>query len=421
MGVLERHGQENLGIRGRFPDYSMFRTVLLHTGLYRSSGQNDGRWGYASPAAVEEHASGIGPVWSKLHEFFSEPSDAPKEIASFLDELRRPPYGVREGLLPILFAAGLKAFARVVSLTNKGSYVTDILPSVIEDLCRDPQSYRLLVLDLDETKLRYLRRLHRVFSPVTTHVVAETEIIRLCFDAIQSWRFQLPAAALTSRSIGPSVRSFQVLLSEPANPVKLLLADLPNAAGCTLEETDTLLRRIESYKRELESVTRTFVDQAIESVRNAMAHVQDERTLAIRDLARMWARRLPGAYMEGVIPAVAKGLLARLETEYDTDDLLIDSLSLLLVGKSVSSWDDSTAIAFDGRLRELCRRIEEVALSVGHERVKDESVREGLGTLVQERMQELYRQLVSLIGEDKAERMVAAVLRRGSRVADGNT
>ena len=420
MGVLERHGQENLGIRGRFPDYSMFRTVLLHTGLYRPSGQNDGRWGYASPPAVQGHSSGIGPVWSKLHEFFREPSDSPKEIAAFLDDLRKPPYGVREGLLPILFAVGLKAFAQVVSLTNKGNYVTDILPSVVEDLCRDPQSYRLLVLDLDEAKVRYLRGLHKVFSPVTTHVVSETEIIRLCFDAIQSWRFQLPAAALTSRSISPSVRTFQMLLSEPANPVKLLLTDLPNAAGCDVQETDTLLRKIESYKKELESVTRTFVDQAIESVRNAMAHVQDERTLAIRDLAKMWAHRLPGDYMEGAIPAIAKGLLARLEMEYDTDDLLIDSLSLLIVGKSVSRWDDSTAIAFDGKLRELCRRIEEVALSVGHERVKDESVREGLGTLVQERIQELYRQLISLVGEDKAEHMVAAVLRRGSEVADGN-
>ena len=51
LGILERSGMEGLGIEGNFPDSSMFRCVLLHTGLYR---QDNGRWRYAEPEELED-------------------------------------------------------------------------------------------------------------------------------------------------------------------------------------------------------------------------------------------------------------------------------------------------------------------------------------------------------------------------------
>ena len=46
LGILDRSGMEGLGIEGNFPDSSMFRCALLHTGLYR---RDNGRWRYAEP------------------------------------------------------------------------------------------------------------------------------------------------------------------------------------------------------------------------------------------------------------------------------------------------------------------------------------------------------------------------------------
>ncbi|KKL61579.1 hypothetical protein LCGC14_2193890, partial [marine sediment metagenome] len=109
MGILERSGKEMLGIKGNFPDASMFRTVLLHTGLYRES--KGGRWGYAAPHARAVPDPGLRAVWRRLQQFFAEPADEPKRPRELLDELQRPPYGIRAGVLPILFAAGLKAFS----------------------------------------------------------------------------------------------------------------------------------------------------------------------------------------------------------------------------------------------------------------------------------------------------------------------
>ena len=136
LGILERSGMEGLGIEGNSPDSSMFRCVLLHTGLYR---QDKGRWRFAAPEEIED--PGLKLVWEKVQAFLTEPGAKPKDPRKFLHNLMEPPYGVREGLLPILLATGLKAFPSALSLTKDGAYVADILPSVIESLCREPDRF----------------------------------------------------------------------------------------------------------------------------------------------------------------------------------------------------------------------------------------------------------------------------------------
>ena len=73
-----------------------------------------------------------------------------------LYKLMEPPFGVRAGLLPILFAAGLKAFPGARSVMKDGVYVADILPSVVENLCREPHRFRVSVLELDAEREKYL-------------------------------------------------------------------------------------------------------------------------------------------------------------------------------------------------------------------------------------------------------------------------
>ena len=127
LGILERSGMEGLGIEGNFPDSSMFRCVLLHTGLYR---QDNGRWRYADPEELED--PNLKLVWQEVQAFLTVPGTTPRNPRQLLDKLMEPPYGVREGLLPILLASGLKAFPSALSLMKDGVYVADILPSVIE-------------------------------------------------------------------------------------------------------------------------------------------------------------------------------------------------------------------------------------------------------------------------------------------------
>ena len=409
MGILERHGRENLGIKGNFPDASMFRTVLLNTGLYfKGKGRDDG-WAYASPKVIKDDP-GLRKVWRHLQKFFTEASEAPKSIRTLLEKLQSPPFGLRAGLLPIFFAAGLKGFSRVISLTYKDEYVTDILPSVIEELCKKPDEFSLAVLNPNETKLKYLQGLHNCFSAVKSRRVPEADIIRLCYDAIENWKFHLPAAALNSRQIAKHAKPFQTLMARPMDPVQLLMAGIPKACGYPGKHHKKLLTAVAACKAELESITGTYLEEAYSSLRKAVAYARGSTRESVRETTARWAACFPDEFIDTYAPGITKGLLARMQMPYDDDEGLIESLSHLLVGKSIGKWDDSTVVDFNRKIHDTVRDIEEVALSADLTLSDDDPARDRLAELLRERIADLYQRATRLVGADGAKMMLDSIV-----------
>ena len=118
-------------------DQAIFRCVFLRTGLYRL---HSGRWSLADPAELE--LQGLTTVWCRIREFFAEPG-RDKSFHSFIDELRgaalrrsrRPSSATSHG-----WNQGVPT---AIALRHRGHFVDDLLPSVIEDIAKNPDDYAL--------------------------------------------------------------------------------------------------------------------------------------------------------------------------------------------------------------------------------------------------------------------------------------
>ena len=403
LGILERHGQENLGIVGNFPDASMFRTVLLHTGLYRKDG--DGRWHYAMPDEVEDE--GIRSVWDEVRAFLTTPAKAPKDIRGFFEELMDPPFGVRAGLLPIFFAAGLKAFPSAYSLRCEGEYVSDILPSVIEQLCREPEKYEFVVLDIDQTKREYLNAVYELFAARASST-ADNDLIRACYNALESWMTTLPTGALSTVYLTPLALRFQTAIRQHANPVHLLFERVPTALACSIDERPLLLESLEQCKNELSAVIDVYREKAIDSLRRALPANGETENGCVHEVARQWALCFPDELSDMLNDNGSKGLLSRLRMPYPSDAKLVDSLSSLLFRKTLNRWDDSNIAIFESEIHSAVRRIEEKALSFEFQ--ASGAVKNGLANLVQERVRELYGHLAHIVGPKEAQTLFQNIL-----------
>lgn len=399
LGILDRSGMEGLGIEGNFPDSSMFRCALLHTGLYR---RDNDRWRYADPEELEGDA-GLQRVWEEIRAFLTEPSKTPKNPRVLLHKLMEPPYGVRRGLLPILLASGFKAFPSALSLMKEGAYVSDILPSVIESLCREPDRFRVSVLELGEEREKYLRELHHIFTTGPQHEVAEADLVRLCHDTLEAWKAQLPAAALTTRQLTPAGQKLQELIRKGGDPVRLILNDLPNLAG---EGPGTIeaLKAIESAKQELMDVTRTYARQAGDVVVRVIRLGDRDDRKSLRQVAKEWAGCFSQSFVERMGAAsTTTSLLKIMEMEYRSDEKLVDSVATLLVGQPLARWNDSTIAQFERELQATVQQVEEAALDRSGLR-EDSSAAQGLTKLIEGRIDDLFGKLVDLVGETEAER-----------------
>ena len=341
LGLLERYGQDDIGIVGSFADRAIFRCVFLRSGLYRRDG---GTWRLADPEELD--GKGLRAVWAEIRDFFAEPGTA-KSVRTLLDRLREPPYGVREGLLPLLLAAGFKAFPTSATLRHRGRFVDDLLPSIIEDMAKNPHDYVLDVVGLTQNQGVYLAGLLDLFD--AEQGAREGDILRACMAAVLTWRHSLPPGAGNSRYISRKARAFEAEL-RAVDPVALFIETLPRLAGATADEPAKLIEGVRRLKRELDGVEMVFRNEAVQALgqvleaRGVSNGGNGSNGMEVRHQASRWASYFPASFTRHLPDQVAKGVMSRLRSHYKDDDALVNALATLLV----SCIGNPFAVAFEG-------------------------------------------------------------------------
>ena len=415
LGLLERYGQEALGIEGRFADMAIFRSVFLRTGLYRQKGED---WVLAKP---EELAGpGLAAVWGRVRDFFVVPGDE-KSFRQLLDQLKEPPYGVREGLLPLLLAAGIKAFSGAATVRRRDDFVEDLLPSVVEDIAKNPERYALDVVTLNEAHAEHLKALLALFAADDAQAEAEDDLFRACMGAALAWRQTLPEGVAASRYVTPEARAFVRDLAE-ADPVALFHDRLPRLLGETAEEPNRLVVRVGQLKEELDGVAGVFKDEAAQ----ALAQILEIRGVpngsGVRDQAAEWASCFSKSFMSHLPDQVTKGVLGRLQAPYRDDDALLNALSTLLVGRTLQQWDDSVVPAFRRELRSTFDAIETTAVIACRADELDAEAKKGLINLAETRTRSVVDHLAEVVGREQAAarlEVIATGLRESPVPAEG--
>ncbi len=403
LGLLERYGQEHLGIEGNFADKAVFQCVFHRTGLYRQDGTH---WRLAEPDELA--LPGLKAVWEKTRLFFVEPGKS-KSLRRFIDELKEPPFGVREGLMPLLLAAGFKAFPRAIVIRHKGEFVEDLLPSVIEDACKNPNDYALDVLALGARQEKYLRGLLRLFSTDNgARSASEEDLLRSCADALVEWHHRLPEAAAKSRYLSKEARKFSGHMTS-LDPARLFLEDLPTLVGATTNQPRKMIVGVTRLRDELEGVEARFVAEASEALGQILVSRGIQNGTSVSEQAVRWASHFPKSFSRELPDHVTKGVLNSLGKAYRDDRSLVNALSVLLVGVPISQWDDSIVPSFRRQLRNAFELIEGTALELSQEPDLDPELGKGLTALAEAKVETIVGQLADIIGRERAAERVEGI------------
>ncbi len=407
LGILDRTGEENLGIIGNFPDASMFRTVLFNTGIYRQS--TNGLWGYSMPECIEDE--GLQAVWQEIRDFLSLPNEQFKKFEDLFDRLASPPFGVRAGVLPILLAAGLKAFPSATTLLRGGEYVPDILPSVIEHLCKHPQSYNLKVLDLDTSTKSYLGEVSKILGEGSDVETYESDLLRRAFEAWESWKATLPVGARTTRLISERTRKLQDLLGRRLEPAELFLARFPDAMGCDGSSDPTLTKKIKMSLHELETIADQYAAAASTTLKRKLGMGEASEKDSARRVAETWADLFPTDLAPMLPDPSARALMNLSMRPYRSDSQLVNALSSVLIAKPLSAWDDRSLLDFEQQLNAAVQGIEDHALTMvleGPQATRQEA-RSALGNILKRRIARSFGILGEILGESEARTFIQSL------------
>nr|MDA3851857.1 hypothetical protein [Spirochaetaceae bacterium] len=410
FAILDNTGAKDLNLEGFTPDVSMFRSLLLNSGLYHQVGSGDGvdTWVFAKPEELTD--PGLQAMWSILQDFFTTPGEN-KSFITLLEELKRPPFGLRKGVIPILLASALRAFPSVISITHqKSGYLEDILPSDLEKICESPEEYLLAVEALNDKRTELLSRLYYLFAPEENISSREMDLIRKTYDAIEMWKSNLPEASMTSRRISTDTRIFQELVRNIKDPRHTFFHKIPGKYNST--DIDFLYDVIKKSKEELEGITGAYYQMASKSVLSAL-QMPSYKTNEVAHAIGVWISYLPEELFTKFKDSIAKALMVRLRINYENYNLLIDSVAGLLIGKPVNKWDDSTITVFEREFQENIHRIEDFVL--GHtQKGHTANAHKNLAKLAVTRIESLYRKVCDLLGdEEEARKLIEDKLNGG--------
>lgn len=403
LAMLDNTGKKSFCLEGFTPDVSLFRTMLLNTKLYQPADEKEASWRFAEPEALED--ASMSKVWGEIKTFFTEPSSEEKRITDLFKTLTAPPYGIRQALLPIFFTAGLKAFPAALTLTQAGEYLQDVLSTNIEDILRTPEDFRMTVHALGKRERIYLEEVIVLFGEPEYRGGKENDPLRRAFDSISAWKARVGQSALESKYLSVESKQIQRAIQRTTNPYTLLFQQVPSFLGEKKASLDECFSAICKTKEEMENISVRYYEYAVESLIKAL-NLQNNHKTDTLEAIRNWAETFPKDLISKFSDQVLKAFHSRLTMPYLHINLLIDSLSSLILGKRVLSWDDSACSTFSKEVHILANRLEEQIVEIiGNDPIESKT----LATFVESKARSLYAQLSSMLGPKEAQALWSSI------------
>jgi hypothetical protein len=401
--LLERmvtHGTEpRLGIVGFPPELSMYRSVLESSGLH-----HPGYTGWQFGPHPERSKNKAGPLWDAIDAFLDTTENGKRCVTELLDILREPPYGVKDGLLPIYLAVALLQWETEIALYENGSFVPKLDIAILERLVKSPAQFHLRRYRLGEARAflfeRYSTLLGRNWASQNEATLLTAVRPLLAFVR------QLPPYTLNTRSVSSEAVAVREAILSAKEPQRLLFEDLPAAVKREVILPDTEVEAAQEFfsavRKALLELQRAY-DELLGAIQTQL--YQAMRLPSQTASARQEAFQRAALLMEHVTDLRLVAFVTRLADRQLPDQEWLESVASTLAGKPPKQWNDGDVLRFGIELAEMSgrfKRVEDILFEAGSSRTERDGARL-LRLGVTSQSGEEQRDVISILPEDADE------------------
>lgn len=335
--MLTRADQPVLGIEGYPPERSMYESLLRKGGLHREVGL--ARWQFSEPP--ENDPLHLRPVWHTIAKYvFNQPPE-PRSVQALFDLLSAPPYGVTDGVAPVLLCAFLIVHRNETTLYREGTLLPEPGVADWEVLLRRPELFAVAGCRVTGLRAAVVERMARGLRvPPYVMPVVRAVIGRLKALPEYAWRTRrLPESALALRRVVETARS----------PERFLFIEVPEALGLEpFEEGEFEQERFDLFFERLN----VALDALANATPRRLAWARDTWLAACAlppgeggwEIFRQQATQLaPRVTHPALIP-----LLKRTVESADAVSAL-ESVLALLANRPVRTWTDADVERFEAQ------------------------------------------------------------------------
>lgn len=327
------HGSKpQLGISGYPPERSMYESVLVSSGLHRPL--QDGKMGFNPPP--DDDPLNLRPVWMAMVEWVFAAEPQQRSVADLFTKLSAPPYGLTEGVLPVLLCAFMLVNQQEITLYREGTLLPAPGVADWEVLLRRPELFSVVGIRVAGPRAAIIKRLAASLKtePFVLPVVREL-IRRLRTLPDYAWRTQrLTPHTLALRQAVESARTPERLLFYEV-PVSLGLAPFTSREAIKSNDLDIFFTRLNEALRELAEAMPRLIASARDTFLTACGFTLDET--GWRDF------RLEATLLQPYINHPNLSPLLKRAVEPTDPDAALESVLAYIANRPPRSWTDADA------------------------------------------------------------------------------
>lgn len=377
-----RRKLDRLGLEGDGPEVGMYRAVLEDSGLH------EGRLGFSrpDPDASPEWAA----VWTHLEGQLKSATGHAVTVTHLLDEVMRPPFGLRQGVATVVLTVALVQNADNIALYEHGTFKPRLDAAMSERMVRNPGNFSVKWL---AAKKRQSKR-HQAVSALVEQVsqqfgvpAPEATVMTAVRTVLRPFHTGAPTYTRRTKQFAAAwhqeadvnhiatVRAVRDALVTTREPDILLFEALPEALGFpALNEhgrgmdkdvIGTFAHGVAQAVVEIDRAYPALLDQVLHRALTA-ARAESLETLAHR--ARLISTISALSSDVRTFVQFAQQLADQIEAELDPDPHgFATQVATALTGTPPSEWSDQDVPPALARIREVGASFARVAALESHD------------------------------------------------------
>ena len=222
--IALREGEARLGIEGYPPEGGMFDSLFSATNLYR---ENEDGWAFVEPGLGAVDPTNLAPAWEAAETYLKTNAHKPVAMAELYEVWRHPPYGIRDGLLPVLAVAYIQSRKRAIALYREGIFQPRLTDLDVQYLTSDPSYLQVRWMELSDESRQLLSDMAEIVRDMDPdNALTHAEPIDVARGLVSIYD-QLPAWVGRTHWLSQNAKRVRQLFKQASDPNQFIFDDIP--------------------------------------------------------------------------------------------------------------------------------------------------------------------------------------------------
>jgi len=355
--LLDASEKPNLGIEGYPPEMSMYRAILHKSGMHQKDSSEN--WKFVMDARKLEKS--WRPLIKVINKHLEKNENRKVTLTELFDLIKNPPFGIREGVVPIILGALLKAYDSEIALFEQGTFKPVILSTDLDLISKVPQKYSVQLCKIKGVKAEIFDQIIQTISrqapqASSTRKANLLDIVKMLFGFIRS----LPEYVQKTSTLTSRTKKVRDCLLESREPANLLYSDLPKACG--LRSALKIRNKDPRFAQEFVSRLRESLielqrkeSELFGKIENILLHTfsMAEEQGNYREIMTERADRIDSITLDPLL----KGFLTRV-TDHLEQRAWLGSMGTVIIGRPPENWSDNDLLKFEQEMAGMKTRLE---------------------------------------------------------------